>query len=400
MFYKYLILFIFCISTAYSQSRITGVVINAENNSRLPSASVFINNSSRGTITDNEGKFVITGITEANFELVISYAGFTTVPLKITAANINSFHTVRLYPRRTDLAEIKIMSPDKDGWKNWGKYFTETFIGTSDFASQCKIENPGVLKFFYDRENQVLKVYSNGNLIIHNNALGYTIRYQLEEFRLDEKTRITYYLGFIGFEDMAARNPRRELRWDRNRKEAYNGSLLHFMRTVYKGTSVEEGFQVIEKIRIPGIDSAFDKIYRNGNIPKKVINDGIEYSVITPAKSSRRPHYIDLFSTQPVSVNSLCSFDTVTKQMTFYFDNKLRVIYKNAEERPEYGRQTYSMVGHGPRFQTSEMFLVNPEPVIIESNGLYYDPLNIMVSGYWGWCKMAETLPSDYQVEK
>lgn len=420
MFFRYFFIFILCSSAACSQNTITGVVINGENNSSLPSASVFINNSSRGTISDNGGKFVITGIAETNFELVISYAGFTTVAVKITPENIHSSHTIKLFPRLTDLAEIKIMAPEKDGWKRWGEMFARSFIGTSDFASQCRIENPEVLRFFYDRLNRILKVYSHGNLIIHNKALGYIVRYQLEEFRYDAKQQVFHYFGYTGFDDMAPRSNHRELKWEKNRKEAYEGSLTHFMRTVYKGTSAEEGFEVKEKIRIESGDSMFDTIYRDGNMPKAIINNGVEYFPVNgPAKFAKSltdfmggtgsaiskenpkniPAYIDLYSKEPVSLKRFSSFDPAAKQMNFYFANSLRVVYKNAKERSEYTRQGNSLAW-GNRFQTSEMFLINDEPVVVQSNGLYIDPLNVIVSGYWGWCKIAETLPSDYEVEK
>jgi len=246
---KYFLVFILFISNAYSQNTITGVIINGVDKSKLPAASVFINNSTRGTMSDNEGKFIITGITEANFELVISYSGFKTESVKITPDNINSLHTITLFPRKTDLAEVKIRAPEKDGWLKWGKLFTESFIGTSDFGSMCKIENPEVLRFFYDKENYILSAYSHGNLIVKNKALGYIVRYQLEEFLYEGKAGRLTYIGYSGFEDLNA-NSRKEQKWERNRREAYEGSIMHFMRALYKERVADEGFEVRGKIRL------------------------------------------------------------------------------------------------------------------------------------------------------
>ena len=170
-----LIFLLLPVQFSYSQNRVSGVVINGIDNGKLAAASVFINNSSKGTISGNDGAFDITGITETNFDLIISYAGFETVALKITPANINTYHSIKLYPRKVELEEVKIASPEKDGWERWGKLFIKNFIGTSAFSSECKIENPEVLRFFYDRNKDVITVYSHGNMIINNKALGYKI---------------------------------------------------------------------------------------------------------------------------------------------------------------------------------------------------------------------------------
>lgn len=398
---KYFFIFLLLTSAAYAQTQVTGVVMNGEDNSRLPAASVFINNSTKGTTSNSDGKFFLGGITAPNFELVISYTGFSTVSVKITAENINTFHTIKLFPKKTDLNEVVILPADKNGWQKWGKLFIENFIGTSGFAEQCKIENPGVLRFFYDNSNGLLKVYSHGPLIIHNRALGYTVRYQLEEFLYDGKGRMISFFGYTSFEDLAANNRRKEQRWEKNRKEAYYGSIMHFMRSLYRNTTAGEGFEVREKIRIPDSMSAFNEIYRDGNISRSAIVDSNAYSVVAgPVDAFKNtPRYLDLYSKKSFPFAKSTLLDTVTKQMIFYFANTLHVEYKNAGESAEYVRQAMRPAALS-RFQTSESYLVKDDPLIIEQNGLYFNPVNMMSSGYWGWCKLAELLPSDYEVEQ
>jgi antitoxin component YwqK of YwqJK toxin-antitoxin module len=135
---KYFFFFlIFICQNVFSQtSRVTGIVINAEDNSRLASASIFINNSSKGTISNTDGKFILEGITEKNFDLIISYTGFVTVSIRITQNNIGQFHTIKMVPRNETMKSISIMVPEKDGWKTWGRFFTESFIGQSDFCQR------------------------------------------------------------------------------------------------------------------------------------------------------------------------------------------------------------------------------------------------------------------------
>ncbi len=391
------IFFLFCSHFSSSQNRITGVVLNGIDNTKLNAASVFINNTSKGTITGNDGIFSINTITETNFELVISYTGFKTVSVKVTPENIHSNFTIKLFPRKNELSEIMITSPEKDGWKKWGSFFTKSFLGASDFALQCKIINPEVLSFYYDKQNQILTAYSHDNLIIHNRALGYNIRYQLEEFAYYGMNKIITYIGYTGYEDLNLKNIRKK--WTSNRKEAYRGSLLHFMRTVYDNTTATKGFILREKIKVLPTDSAFKQIFRNGILATNVVIDSNQYfSVAGPKKVlTNSPEYIDLFNKKSFDLTKAIASES-ENQKKFYFLNSLQVVYKNAKEKDDYLKHVWRPLGSS-KFQTSEFSLVLDEPILIEQNGVYHNPLNVLTSGYWGWCKMAEMLPIDYIVK-
>ncbi len=379
---------------SYSQNTISGIVINGIDNGKLSAASVFINNSSKGTFTAIDGTFSIDAIRETNFELVISYTGFETISLKVTPENIHSIFSIKLFPRENELREIKITSPQKNGWKEWGTFFTKSFLGASDFALECKIINPEVLRFYYDKQNQILSAYSHGNLIIHNRALGYNIRYQLEEFRYDGKNKIITYIGYTGFEDLNLNKNRNK--WTSNRREAYRGSLLHFMRSVYANTIATEGFILREKVKVFPTDSAFKQIFRNGNLVTNVVIDSNQYfSVAGPKKAlSNFPEYIDLFNKKIFEIAKAVASGS-ENQKSFYFLNYMQVVYKNAKEKNDYLKHLWRPLGSS-KFQTSEINLVMDEPILIEQNGVYFNPINVITSGYWGWCKMAETLPIDY----
>ncbi|MBA2249437.1 MAG: carboxypeptidase-like regulatory domain-containing protein [Chitinophagaceae bacterium] len=395
-----LFIFLFFCNTAVSQTSISGVVINGSNNSKLPAASIFINNSTKGTIGNNDGTFTVTGITETNFELVISYTGFATISLKITPENIAQYQTIKMFPRKQELQEVSVLSADKDGWEKWGKMFTNNFIGTSDFALECHIENPEVLRFFYNKTNGILTAYSHGNLIIHNKALGYDIRYQLEEFVSDPVQHTITYVGYTGFEDLNTKNQHTIKKWNLNRQEAYMGSIMHFMRSLYSGTTSEAGFEVREKIIVNKNDPAFAEIYRNGNIPLFVKIDSMEYNTVAAKVYNKEvPAYIDLICTKPFPLKNMVLYDSISHEAEFYFVNHLRIVYKNAKEKNAYLLQNFRPQSQRT-FQTSEIYLTDDEVIKIESNGLYFDPVNVITSGYWGWNKMAETLPADFRIDQ
>lgn len=68
--------------TTWAQTRLSGRVIDAADNSPLPGVNVLIKGTNAGTTTDGEGKFVL-NTNSANGTLVVSYIGYTTQEMSI-----------------------------------------------------------------------------------------------------------------------------------------------------------------------------------------------------------------------------------------------------------------------------------------------------------------------------
>jgi len=75
-----------------------------------------------------------------------------------------------------------------------------------------------------------LLAYTDYPIIIWNKALGYKITYHLESFSLNDIT--TKYSGIPYFENIKSQNIEEKLKWEENRKDAYLGSLRHFLTTI------------------------------------------------------------------------------------------------------------------------------------------------------------------------
>lgn len=394
---KFLLWFVFLSQQVLAQHQVTGIVVNGEDGTTLASASVFINNSVKGTTSDSHGMFTLSGIAENNFELIISFSGFVSVSLHITPQTINQVQTIKLFHRNQQLQQVTIIAPEIDGWKRWGRFFTENFVGRSDLAKECIIENPEVLRFTYDKGSSVLRAYSNDHLIINNKALGYIIKYQLEQFTYNFKTRIVRYIGYTSFQDQSGVNNNKSKKWEKKRKEVYAGSLSNFMHALYTDSITEKGFTVHQKIRVQAKDSIFSSLFK----PEKTLKFafiGNKMYIIQPGiipLFKKSPEFVDLIETALYSFKNTVSMDTVTKQKLFYFDNFLLVIYKKANESEEYLKQNLLPVNI-KRPQTSNMTLIMEEALSIQQNGLFYNPSNLLTSGYWGWHKIAGMLPSDY----
>jgi len=110
--------------------QIRGKVIDNSSGKPLGKASVFISNTSIGTITNENGEFVLGKLPVSQFDLVISYVGYETLVMRISNLQ-ESLFLFKLQPKDNNLENIIVRSYEKNGWERWGFLFTNNFIGTS-----------------------------------------------------------------------------------------------------------------------------------------------------------------------------------------------------------------------------------------------------------------------------
>lgn len=378
-----------------AQYQLSGTVYDDADDHPLAGASVFINGSSKGTVTDKNGYFIITGVSFNIFELIVSYVSYETMIIKITPENIGKRFKILMASKRSTLKEVVIEPVEKDGWKTWGKLFVDNFIGTSNNARECIIKNPDVLRFRYNKKTHVLTVSSVDMMIIQNNALGYTINYQLEEFTYDN--RMITFLGYSSFEPMQSNRQRKMTQWKQHRKEAFNGSLMHFIRSLYLNKANEEGFKMTYLIRLFKKDTATADYYNrimNGNY-SDVDTSKFFIQIMKPEGMSIAAPSIYLIGKKPLLTDDIRKTDS---SGTIYasFNNCIQLTYVKELEKDEYLAQM-SPSRKTKRPQTSIIYLVNNHFVIIDKSGLYFEPLDLFSEGYMAWEKLAEMLPTDYE---
>ncbi len=136
--------FLFINFLAQAQNKVTGIIKDKENNQPISGASVFLNNTSIGTASTKAGTFELS-VPPGKFDLVISSIGYETYTTTILTAT--AYLNVFLLPKAKELATVIIEPAEINGWANWGKFFIESFIGTSSYAAQCTIKNYKVIKF-------------------------------------------------------------------------------------------------------------------------------------------------------------------------------------------------------------------------------------------------------------
>ncbi|WP_420459570.1 TonB-dependent receptor [Neolewinella sp.] len=103
------LLFLFGFIQAQETASITGTVLSDSDDDRLEGASVALQNTSRGAITDGEGQFVLENLSPGDYTVVVSSIGFESITRPITLrANEERRLTFELRTSQTLLSEITI----------------------------------------------------------------------------------------------------------------------------------------------------------------------------------------------------------------------------------------------------------------------------------------------------
>jgi hypothetical protein len=341
---------------SFAQALISGTVIDAETKLPLENASVFAQNTTRGTITGKEGVFRLQ-LERGGYELIVSFTGYVSKTINIEASEDRQL-TIELQKADNSMSEVVIKSSNEvaDGWEKHGQFFLENFIGATPFADSCTLLNPEVLKFFYYKRNDRLKVLATEPLVIANRALGYQIRYQLDSFVYFLKTDINAYRGYCFFTVMEGSEEEQKM-WEENRKKAYYGSRLHFLRSYFDSTLKGEGFSV--DLLSSTQANKFDRL--------------------------RNPYDTTYYF-----------FDEESGNAELWFPVKASITYTKALPEKSYLEQS----GLPLDVPVQLSYIDLAQPIFIRPNGFFLDQKSWTNQGYWSWKNLADQLPYDYEPSK
>jgi hypothetical protein len=411
-------------TVAAQENIISGIVMD-ENHKPVSGASVFFSNSSTGMVTGSNGQFAFPRMAAGKYDLVISFIGYETFVKTISTPGNNTEMKIALTPKANELQEVVLEPFEKDGWQKWGKFFLDNFIGTNEYAEDCVIKNKEVIRFRNSKKENRLTAIALEPLIIENKAMGYNIKYQLEEFSYNFKTRYILYTGYPLFQEMTGRKGQIK-RWEKNRQEAYYGSIMHFMRALYRNKLVEQDFRVyhltkVENIEKKRVKDAYRKMSqsrmqqettkkgnffisndKNASLREAAMGsaaNGVQYSkdsAVYYEQILRQPDAYDLLDTNLLRGDSIAyGIDSIRAGLEF--KNYLQIVYLKKTESPLYLRQMMRS-NERPGYATSQITLINESAIEVFSNGVYYNPVNMINSGYWGWSeKISTMLPFNYK---
>ncbi|RYY57749.1 MAG: carboxypeptidase-like regulatory domain-containing protein [Chitinophagaceae bacterium] len=349
--------FLFCLlllscSAGLSAQIISGRIIDSATREPLGGASVYCQNTTLGSASNKQGEFSLE-LKPGGYDLVVTFTGYQARLLRINASE-GRLADIEMSKEEKSLGEvvIKTSSEVKDGWVKYGGFFVDHFIGTTPNATQSKLLNPDALKFYLLKKSNKLRVLATEPLQIENQALGYVMRYELDSFIYNYNNDINSYRGYCLYTQLEGSDSLKKV-WAANRSNAYQGSKLQFMRSLYDSTLTEDGWVV----------SLLDEQDNKKFIPVANVYDSAYYGGLDS-----------------------------TNQVELWFPRKASIQY-NRIPAPEYLKQ----------FKLPKNVLVQisyvdmREAIAIMQNGYFYDQRDWVNQGYWSWKNLADQLPYDYE---
>lgn len=333
-------------TVAQSDFTLSGTILD-ENSEPLEAATVFIDGSKKLSKTDSNGHYSFSGLTSGGYQLVINMVGYGSAKQDILIQDKSLVFNLKLIATVQSLREVVIVG---NGQRH--KYlstFKKFFLGESENAKECKILNPDVLNF--SSEKQILRASTNDFLLIENPVLGYRVKYLLRDFQYNSYLETTQYHGECIFEELDGSKTQKQL-WYQNRREAYFGSLMHYLRSIYKGDIKTEGF-----------------------LTYKVLNTRLPAEInVNPINPKQFTHKID------------------SNLLKIKYKRRLYIIYNKELAARNYSFEKKDRIVMQFK-DTGSVFSTDGQ---IDSKGNYFNYQALLIQGYWGRKRIGDQLPYEY----
>lgn len=379
---------------------IQGQVIDGKTKNAIEGASVFLEGTSIGTSTSTNGSFQLTLNVQGFNKLVVTHLGYAPYTIHVSQIKAGEPFIITLKEKDVELKEVSVVSRDVNRPENL-RLFSKALLGTSSAGMDCKIINPEVIGFRreYDANKKlILKATADAPILIENKTLGYLIEYTSVDFTLSS-TQVSFY-GYPYFKELTGKNGQTTKKILNARKKAYNGSTMHFFRSLFKDSLVSEGF-VVNQIKILNDSVLFHEqsidttAFNPKGTPKKRVIEVNMYNVIRDLSFTRKEGY-HLQQTNAIMDLTPNMNKTGNKASLTLFE-PIEICYIKAGEEPEY-TMNHPFMGKFVRQQKMQTTLIRllDDVLDFDSNGLIFNPTGMTTIGYWGFKRMGDMLPLNY----
>jgi hypothetical protein len=378
---------------AQAQGRITGVVQDSVTREPLAFASVFLANTTLGATTNENGAFVLDRVPKGNYDIVGSYVGYrlSKQSVTVTAGATAPAVTLRLPSSGPQLGEV-VVHADSHQEDNYRK-FIDLFVGRTAFSKQCRVTNAEDVDIDFNDTTKTLTASTDKYVQVENKALGYRLKYFGMHFQYNETSEAVSYEGQTVFEEMKPKDESQRRQWVANRLAAYNGSQTHFLKSVYDNQVKENNF-LAQQVRlvVPLRAARAEAALRKKKTPFTAAElDSLRAWSELPPIAQLNPAARPIDSLRRVAADG---------RVYLRFTNELQVVYFGEAPDPAY---TAPMSPIGPaektmpaKRQVSRLTLVVPEAEL-NANGTLVNPFDVVPGEYWGFQRIGEFLPLDYE---
>ncbi|MBS1681486.1 MAG: carboxypeptidase-like regulatory domain-containing protein [Bacteroidetes bacterium] len=346
---------------------VKGRVSDKGSSQPLPFATIYLNNTTIGSSSDENGYFELLFSSIPKFDLIVTYLGYNPQHFYFSVKSDSTLVLdILLTPKDTLLPEA-IFSPDSSDRKRNYKEFKNLILGGFK-DTDVRILNPRDIYIYFDQVENSLFALSRNPIRIENKVLGYYIEYNLENFKASYRTDKLIFRGSVFFREMKPSNNKQRSKWKRARLKVYWGSLNHLIKCILNNKLIEEGYEahiVYPQIRPPDnlinkkLHATNDSIKYYQNLKKLPANSNIESLIL---------HGKELLCDS--SKNVICNKGTLS--IKYYGKN------------------------YNPKHYQQSFVKILTDSLVVYSNG-YFDRFFIYTEGYLGsLSKIGMLLPIDY----
>ncbi|MDF2933510.1 MAG: carboxypeptidase-like regulatory protein [Chryseobacterium sp.] len=366
---------------------IKGTVVN-DIEKPISNVNVYLDGTKTGTVSLADGSFTLNLPSANNNSLVFQKDDYETFTISVSEVLNKKLKVVLI--KAKEIEEVRIVPYTEAAYKNYIHFFLDSFIGND--KENVRIKNQRSLKFSFDKENKILKVKAPQTLIIENKNLGYTIDYNLVEYVADFENNTTRFMGTSFFKETKSTN-----KVKLNRMNAYDGSQVHFFRSVYENKVADEGFIVNQITKFPNSKYPTEeelqrlKDFAKTLKSKKTLNVPEDILDIGNRKRNEPPYKIAVTKTQiPES-----DYTKKTDGKVFLdYDHMMQINFKKLYYEL---KKDQFVKGTMPIMQTS---FLHPEQDTFEiySDGNTSNPGQLTNQGEFAKDKIEKLLPLDYKL--
>ncbi len=354
---------------------IRGVVVDGDTQQPLANASVFINNSTSGTVTNAAGEFQLGPFAPGEYEVVASFVGYYNL---LYVANLQSASlkiTFQLGRKEQQMRELLIL-PNETRMR-YLEIFRQTLLGETIAAGRAKIKNLKEVQFAAGNNKNEVIAYCDTTLVVDNPELGYVVYFDLVDFYFNRSTGESRFFGYTRFVDKDTDGETKR-KWARRRRQTYEGSSMHFFRSLANKNLKQDGFSM-------------QNVYR-----KEMKRESGETITI------QRNGISSMDMAVPVTEDSILHIysDSGYRIYQLKIADWLRVVYNRTSALKSEITRNRIITGQVRDMTVSGIRPVKPPaPILIDYRGRLLTAMLFYYDGIWMYERLANMLPEDYVPE-
>lgn len=220
--------------------------ITDSNQQPIAGASVYLDGTTIGTVSDSDGLFEITSKSKYNTLLIVKFMGYEDI--YVSNPYEKEFFTFVLVPKQNEIETVVVV---KDGFTRKQKLqlFREQFLGLTKYGKACKILNEDDIDFNYDLDTFTFTASCSEPVKVENPLLGYLIDFDLQDFYVKFNFKTiksanaiqSLFLGTVKYTETNIDD-----KITKNRNDVYFGSAVDFFKGIIDNSWSEKRFILFE----------------------------------------------------------------------------------------------------------------------------------------------------------